>query len=136
MEWLQKLLGKTPSKPSVTATFRREADGVYSLWIGGVLNKATLDNIQAMARRDIEAGARNLKVLLFLDDFRGWKRGDDWGDLDFFSRYEEHISKIAVVGEERWKEETLLFLGAGRRHGEVRYFQKHFEGQAKAWLVQ
>ena len=136
MEWLRKLLGKTSSQPSVTATFRREAEGVYTLWIGGILNKATLDNIQAMARRDIEAGVKNLKVLLFLIDFQGWKRGDDWGDLEFFSRYEEYIAKIAVVGEDRWKEETLLFLGAGRRHGEALYFSKHFAGQAKAWLAQ
>ena len=136
MNWLQKLFGKTPAPPSVAATFRKEPNGVYALHIGGTLNKATLDNIQAVARHNIEAGAKDLKVLLFLDDFRGWKRGDDWGDLDFFSLYEQNIAKIAVVGEPRWEAETLLFLGAGRRTGQVRYFPPHYEGRARAWLAE
>lgn len=89
-----------------------------------------------MARHNIEAGAQDLKVLLLLDDFRGWKRGDDWGDLDFFSRYEEFIAKIAVVGEPRWEAETRQFLGAGRRKGQVQYFLPHFEGRARAWLAE
>ena len=136
MNWFRKLFGKLPAPPSVMATFRKEPNGVYALHIGGTLNKATLDNIQAVARHNIEAGARDLKVLLLLDDFRGWKRGDDWGDLDFFSRYEEFIAKIAVVGEPRWEAETRLFLGAGRRQGQVRYFPPHYQGRARAWLAE
>ena len=94
MNWLKRLLGMAPAAPSVTATFRRESDGLYVLRIGGTLNKATLDNVQSLGQRAIEAGARNLKVLLFLEDFRGWKRGDDWGDLDFFARHEADIAKV------------------------------------------
>ena len=136
MNWFRKLFGKLPAPPSVMATFRKEPNGVYALRIGGTLNKATLDNIQAVARHNIEAGARDLKVLLLLDDFRGWKHGDNWGDLDFFSRYEEFIVKIAVVGEPRWEAETRLFLSAGRRHGQVRYFPPHYEGRARTWLAE
>ena len=136
MKWLKKWFGSAPAAPSVTASFRKEAGGIYVLRIGGTLNKATLDNIQAVARHNIEAGAKGLKVLLHLDDFRGWKHGDIWGDLDFFSRYEQNIAKIAVVGEPRWEAETLLFMGAGRRTGQVRYFPPHYEGRARAWLAE
>ena len=135
MKWLLKWLGFAPKAPSVSASLRKEENGIHILRIGGVLNKATLDNIQSAARRGIEAGAKDLKVLLVLRDFRGWKRGDDWGDLDFFGRYEAALAKIAVVGEPHWEEETLLFLGAGRRHGEVRFFPPHFEGKARTWLA-
>ena len=135
MEWLQRLMGFSRKAPSVSASLRLDPGGIQVLRIGGVLNKATLDNIQSVARRGIEAGARDLKVLLVLQDFHGWKRGDDWGDLDFFGRYEAAIAKIAVVGEVCWEEETLLFLGAGRRHGEVRFFPPHFEGKARTWLA-
>lgn len=136
MSWLNQLLGRAPARPPAPASFRRETSGVYALRIGGVLSKATLDNLQAVARHNIEAGARDLKVLLLLDDFRGWKRGDDWGDLDFFSRYEEFIAKIAVVGAPHWEAETFLFLGAGRRRGQVRYFPPHYEGKARTWLAE
>ena len=136
MKWLQKLFGAAPAAPAVTASFRKETGGVYTLRIGGTLNKATLDNIQAVARHNIAAGAKDLKVLLILEDFRGWKRGEDWADLEFFSQYEACIARIAVVGEARLEEETLLFLGAGRRRGAVRYFPPHYEGKARAWLAE
>ena len=136
MKWLQKWFGFAPAAPAVTASFRKEAGGIYVLRVGGTLNKATLDNIQSVARHNVAAGVQDIKALLFLEDFRGWKRGDDWGDLDFFSRYEASIAKIAVVGDPRWESETLLFLGAGRRHGEVRFFTPHFEDRARAWLAE
>lgn len=135
MNWINKLLGRNQPTASVTASLRKDAANLYVLRIGGLLNKATVDNIQAVARRDIETGATNLKLLLILQEFRGWKRGDDWGDLDFFAKYENQISKLAVVGEPRWKDETLLFLGAGRRTGEVRYFLDSQEAAARSWLA-
>lgn len=136
MKWLKALLGKhEPMPATVTATLRKEPGSLYVLRLGGQLNKATTDKIQAIAARDIEAGAQDLKMLVVLGDFRGWKRGDDWGDLTFFATYEHQIVKIAVIGEARWKEETLLFLGAGRRTAEVRYFAPDEEPQARAWLV-
>lgn len=136
MNWLNILMGRPPAKPSSTATLRREPGGIFALRLGGVLNKATLDNIQAVARRDIEAGSNALKVLLILNDFRGWKSGDNWGDLDFFERYEACIAKIAVVGDIRWKPETLLFLGAGQRRGSVSFFLPLNEREARAWLAE
>lgn len=135
MDWLKKLLGRDKPAATVTATLRKEPGNLYVLRIGGLVNKATVDNIQAVARRDLEAGAKGLKVLLILQDFRGWKRGDDWGDLEFFAKYEQQIAKLAVVGESRWKDETLLFLGAGRRTGEVRYFSDSQEAAGRAWLA-
>ena len=135
MKWMRQWLGLDPKAPSVSASLRKEENGIHTLRIGGTLNKATLDNVQSAARRGIAAGAKDLKVLLILQDFRGWKRGDDWGDLDFFGQHEADVAKIAVVGEDRWEEEALLFLGAGRRQGEVRFFPLHHEGKARAWLA-
>ena len=135
MKWLQQWLGFAPKAHSVSASLRKEENGIHALRIGGTLNKATLDNVQSVARRGIEAGAKDLKVLLILQDSRGWKRGDDWGDLDFFGQHEADIAKIAVAGEDRWEEEARLFLGAGRRHGEVRFFPLQHEGMARAWLA-
>ena len=135
MKWMQRLLGTSRAESTVNASFRCEVGGVYVLRIGGLLNKTTLDHVQATAQREIEAGAKDLKVLLILQEFLGWKRGDDWGDLDFFGQHEADIAKLAVVGEDRWEEDARLFLGAGRRHGEVRFFPLHHEGKARAWLA-
>ena len=137
MNWFQKLKEAIGSKPKMTttATLLKEPGGIYALRILGVLSKSTNDQIQAVAKRDIDAGATDLKVLIVLENFRGWKKGDDWSDIGFFAQYEANFSRLAVVGEPRWEAETLLFLGAKRRTGEVRYFETTQEAAARAWLT-
>jgi predicted ThiF/HesA family dinucleotide-utilizing enzyme len=137
MNWLKKLFGggKGKSGPAVVATVRREPGNVYVLRIGGMLNKATVDRIQEFAAQDIARGVKGIKLLLILENFSGWRRGDDWGDLDFFSRHEADIARIAVVGDARWKDETLMFLAAGHRSGEVQFFTTGQEPRARAWLA-
>ncbi|MCE9613674.1 MAG: STAS/SEC14 domain-containing protein [Lentisphaerae bacterium] len=134
MSWLKKLFGQAEQAPVLSATLRKEPGNLHVLRVSGVLNKATMDNIQAVAARDIEAGAGDLRLLLMLDKFLGWKRGDNWGDIEFFARYGDQIAKIAVVGDARWEAETLAFLAAGRRKGEVKCFTPDQEAAARAWV--
>jgi hypothetical protein len=136
MNWLRSLFGgdRKPG-PTALATVQREAGNVYVLRIGGVINKATVDRIQEIATADLLRGAKDLKVLIVLTDFRGWRRGDDWGDIDFFAAHEKDIARIAVVGEAKWETETRMFLAAGQRSGEVRFFAPAQEAQARAWLT-
>ena len=136
MKFIDKILGKAEPKPAVTATLRRENDNIYVIRIGGLLNKETVNNIEAVARRDIDSGARELKVMLILqNDFLGWQRTGNWGDVDFFSQYGDHIAKIAVVGDLQWEEQVLAFLGAGSCKGEVRLFPQGKEAEARHWLI-
>lgn len=135
MDWFKKLVRKTPPAHPAPATLHRGADGVYVLRIFGVLRKSTVDRIQAVGAQDFDRGVSDLKLLIVLTDFQGWSRGDRWDDLDFFSQYEHKVTKIAVVGEPSWKEDTLLFLAAGHRKGEVRYFLPDSESEASAWLI-
>lgn len=134
MKWLSNLFGGGKATP-VAATMRKEAGGLYVLRIGGVLNKATVDHIQAIAVQVIERGAKDLKLLVILGGFQGWRKGDDWGDVDFVASHGDDIARIAAVGDAQWKEEMLIFLLAGRRRADVRYFTPEQESQARAWLA-
>ena len=49
------------------------------------------------------------------EEFSGWGKEGDWGDLTFMHEYDLYIGKIAIVGDEKWKDQILMFLGAGRR---------------------
>jgi hypothetical protein len=82
-----------------------------------------------------ELGASDVKVLILLTDFLGWKRGNDWGDLDFFAKYDQKIARIAVVGDRRWETEMMMFLAAGYRKGEVRFFDPQEGTKARVWLA-
>jgi hypothetical protein len=138
MKWLRSLLGGTSSKPApapaAVVTMKKEGANLYVLRISGRLSKATTDRIQTVAAREIEQGTKDLKVLVSLNGFEGWGKGD-WGDVDFFMRYGDDIARIAAVGEARWKDPLMIFLLAGRRRGEVRYFLPDQEPQARAWLA-
>jgi hypothetical protein len=137
MKWLKNLFGsKEPAKNAVvsTATLQREPGDVYVIRISGLFSKGTMDKIQAIGAQAFEKGAKDIKVLFVTRDFKGWQRGDNWEDLDFFAQYGDEIARIAVVGDARWKEEMLLFLAAGQRKGEVRYFLPGDEAKARAWL--
>ncbi len=138
MKWLRSLFGGSESKPQseLVATFQKAPGNIYVLRVGGVLNKATVDRIQSIAEKDIADGVTELKLLLILDNFRGWKHGDDWGNIDFFAQYERLITRIAVVGDPRWKDETLMFLAAGHRSGAVQFYPPNLEAAARAWLVE
>jgi uncharacterized protein YpiB (UPF0302 family) len=73
-------------------------------------------------------------VLVILEDFKGWERGVDWGDMDFFVEHEHQIEKIAIVADPKWEAETLAFAGAGFHRAPVKFFPKGQLTMARAWL--
>jgi hypothetical protein len=99
--------------------------------IHGVLRRPELDEGQRAAAKIIRQVGK-VTVLILLDGFQGWERGDQWDDMSFLFEYDEDIEKIAIVGEERWRDEVLMFTGAELRHSSVRYFND--SDSARAWL--
>ena len=61
--------------------------------------------------RALSALTRNFRALFVLDNFLGWKRRDDWGDISFVTEHDQEIAKIAAVGEEQWRD--LVCAGTG-----------------------
>lgn len=44
------------------------------------------------------------------------------------------VDKMALVGDERWKEEALLFVGKGLRSTEVEFFPSSSLKKAEEWV--
>lgn len=74
------------------------------------------------------------RALFLLEDFEGWATSESWGDLEFVDRNDEMLDRIAIVGEERWREQMELFMLKGLRPVEIRYFTPDQEPLARAWL--
>lgn len=76
-----------------------------------------------------------LRLLVVLEDFRGWEIGALWEELRFDIRHGNDFGRVAVVGESKWEEwGTRLskpFFGA-----QVRYFDRAERDQAQAWLAE
>jgi hypothetical protein len=74
------------------------------------------------------------RVLIELEDFQGWSKEPDWEMSFFLTEDQTFISKIAVVGDEQWKDKVFLFMGKGMRKTAIEFFPPSQLAEAKAWL--
>jgi SpoIIAA-like len=114
----------------------QEAGNIFRLDMRGTLRKADLDRCQA----SLAAEMRRLgpvRLLFVLDRFEGWEPSDNWSDLTFYATYGDTIDRIAIVGDERWRSEALMFAGADLRRAPVEFFpgSSGADAAARAWLT-
>jgi len=102
----------------------------------GMLRKAELDHCQSQLAGQMSPQAP-VRLLFILDGFEGWEARDNWSDLTFYAKYSDCIERIAIVGDERWRSESLMFAGADLRRAPVEYFASSSsdDGAARAWLT-
>ena len=101
--------------------------------IRGMLKKADYDRIIQIAK---EAIAREGKVraLAILEGFEGWERHEDWGDVSFMNQQGQHIEKMAIVGDEKWKDDAFAFTAKGFRPTAIEFFPESRLNEARAWV--
>ena len=56
-------------------------------------------------------------------------------DLDFQASHGNDIARIAIVGDERWRDDALLYVGKGFRRTGITFFTPDALEAAKAWLL-
>ena len=116
------------------ASIQHESGNLFRVRISGVLRQAEMKDVQTAAAQEI-ARLGTIKVLFVLEQFEGWERDADWGDLAFYAAHDKDIEKIAIVGEEKWRDHGLAFAGAGIRKAAVQFFTPAESAQARAWLL-
>jgi len=117
----------------MSMTFTKESDDLFVIKLQGTLTFKDLKEAESKASERIDRSQKT-KVLILAEEFSGWGKGGDWGDLTFMYEYDSNIEKIAVIAEANWKDQMLMYLGAGRRHGEVKFFFYDEEKDARDWL--
>lgn len=99
----------------------------------GILSKADYDAAVPELENALAMRERPLRLLILLEDFRGWEVGAFWEDLKFDVKHGDDFGRIAVVGESKLEEwGTRLskpFVGS-----EMRYFDQEDVSDALAWL--
>jgi len=114
-------------------TIEREGGNLRVLRITGLLKKSEFD--AALAIKANQWGpATRVRVLVIAEDFKGWERGADWGDMTFFATHGDQIDKIAIVADPKWEVEIQAFAGAGFRRAPVKFFSANQLALALAWL--
>ncbi len=117
----------------MSVTFTKEPDDLFVISVQGIFTFDDLKGIEKKASEQIDRNKKN-KVLVLAEEFSGWGKEGDWGDLTFMHEYDPYIEKIAVVADEEWKDQILMFVGAGRRQASVEFFFTGQEQDARDWL--
>ena len=109
------------------------AGPVLSAKITGELSKSEVSQLQTAALKAIQRCGK-ISALFILENFQGWKREGGWGDISFLTAHDQDIVKIAVVGDEKWRDFAYAFLAKGFRQAQVEYFLPADLEKAHAWL--
>lgn len=115
------------------ATIQQTTNNIYVLRLSGILLESEFRSTQDTLASDIDAGIKP-RLLAILENFEGWERGAEWGNLDFMYWHSPEIAKIAIVGDRRWESEAMAFAGAGLRKAPMKFFPPDEQAQARAWL--
>lgn len=106
---------------------------ILTMKISGTLGETELRAVQSRSAMLIQQHGA-VRVLILSEDFQGWESQGDWGDLWFQDENDQYIAKLAIVGEKKWEELSLLFTAKGMRPFPIEYFPPNEEAQARAWL--
>ena len=109
--------------------------GIVQARITGVMTPADQQALEALAVKSIDGGGK-VSVLVTLEAFEGWKKDPGWADddLEFQLEYGNRIARMAIVGDQRWRDQALLFVGKGFRATEIEFFLPDSWDAANAWV--
>ncbi len=108
-------------------------DSVIHVRISGVMQPADQRMLESAALELIGRG-KKVRLIAVIENFRGWEKSEAWGDVGFMAEHDNDIVKMAIVGDERWKEEVFFFIGKGLRTAEIKFFSLSSLNQATNWV--
>lgn len=109
------------------------AGKLLQIRIRGLLKKADYDRIIQIAKQAI-AREGKIRALAILEGFEGWERHEEWGDVSFMIGQGQHIEKMAIVGDEKWRDDALAFTAKGFRPTAIEFFGPSRLNEARIWL--
>lgn len=118
----------------MAVSLQHDRSNIYRIDISGRLHEDELRALQRAAAAEIKRGGR-IRLLIILKEFEGWDNAAG-RDLGFYIRHGSDVERIAIVAEEKWSSEALMFAGAGLRKAPVAFFKTRDALQAASWLAE
>lgn len=101
--------------------------------LSGKLSRSQLIQVQEEAAEVIRQFGK-LCILVRAEQFAGWEKEGDWGDLTFQYENDPFIEKIAIVADEKWEGLALIFAGRGLRRPAIEFFPTSELKRARLWV--
>ena len=109
-------------------------NGVVTLKVTGKLSESELVAAEKRAAEFIKTHGK-IRILALTEGFSGWDRGGNWADFALQQRNDPHIEKMAIVGDEEWRDLALMFTAKGLRPFPIEHFATADVAKARVWLT-
>ena len=107
---------------------------VITVALDGKLVLADLAAVQTEASELIRR-LGSVRVLVVAEQFAGWDKEGDWGDVSFQCENDAFIDKIALVADRKWEGLAVIFAGKGVRRPAIEFFPTAELAKARLWLT-
>ena len=107
---------------------------IVTVEVTGRLTESELAAVQNhMAEIIREQG--KVRILVLTIAFEGWQKSGEWNDFTFQNKNDRYIERMAIIGDEQWKDGALMFTAKGLRPFPIEYFAPGELAKARAWLA-
>jgi broad specificity phosphatase PhoE len=118
----------------MSAEIANNPGNIVTIKITGKLEQSELAQAQQSAAEILKKEGKK-RMLVIAEDFQGWGRGD-WGDLSGQMLLDQYVERLAIVGDKKWEDLSLLFTGKGIRRVAIEFFAPNDLAKAETWLAE
>jgi len=104
-------------------------------YAGSVLLRADLDAAKHKAYDLMQLHGKLPVMMEIPPTFTGFQSLVSWDDIDVDQYIKQHVVRLAVVGDLRWRDTALLFLFNSMTPFQIEYFPSEQKELALAWLI-
>ena len=101
----------------------------------GVLKRDELDAAKRQLFAHMQVHGRCHVLMLLEPDFANLQAFAQWDDIEEDAFIQQHVIRLAMVGDLRWRDSALLFFLSGLVPFQMEYFKSGQEEFARAWLL-
>ena len=110
-----------------------EPNGILIVRASGVLTANDYKVAVPEVEHALELSGPPLRLMVRLEDFRGWELEALWRELRFDLRHRNDTGRIAVIGNSA-TEEWVTRLAAPFAKAEMKFYRFEDEDEAQRWL--
>jgi SpoIIAA-like len=118
---------------SISISF--ESNELLVICTEGVLIRSEVDAAKRTVYQQMRLHGKQHVLILIDKDFGDLEPLATWEDIDEDAYIQQHISRLAIVGDLRWRDRALLFFLNALGRFQIDYFRPEEEPLARAWLI-
>ncbi len=112
-----------------------EAGNLIVLRSQGVLYRQEVDAIKRQMHGHMLAQGKMHLLMMIDNTFDDLEAFASWEDIEEDAFIQQHVLRLALVGDLRWRDRALLFFLNAVGRFQIDYFKPEHEPLARAWLL-